>query len=229
MRIMLNAVLVFMLAAGCVTAQDMRVITTTGHGAIEAVPDMATIRLGVTHENAEAAVAMQATSLGMSEVLGRLAEAGIDQRDMQTDTISLHPVWSERGYNESAPAKITGFVASNSLTIRVRDLEALGGILDLAVGDGANTFNGLSFGLQDPKPATDAARADAVSDAIDRAQQLANAAGVTLGAIQSINEQGGAGRPKMMEMASARQMDAPVAAGELTLTAQVGIVFAIAD
>ncbi|MDW3222409.1 MAG: SIMPL domain-containing protein [Paracoccaceae bacterium] len=229
MRHLFRFLAVMLLVAGTAAAEDARVITTNGQGSVETVPDMATIRLGVTHEDANASNAMAATSEGVGAILRRLSEAGIAPRDMQTDNISLQPVWSNRGSNNNTPAKITGFVASNTLTVRVRDLEALGGILDLVVSDGANTFNGLSFGLQEPKPAQDAARAQAVRDAIDRAQQLADAAGVTLGPIQSISEQGRVGRPQMMEMAAARQMDAPVAAGELTVTAQVGIVFAIVD
>ncbi|WP_299630984.1 SIMPL domain-containing protein [uncultured Roseobacter sp.] len=229
MRHVFKLVMILCLVAGSAFAEDLRVITTTGQGAVEAAPDMATIRLGVTQEAKEAAAAMAATSEGVAAVLSRLSEAGIAPRDMQTNNISLQPVWSGRGSNSDTPAKITGFVASNTLTVRVRDLAALGGILDLVVSDGANTFNGLSFGLQEPKPVADAARAEAVRDAIDRAQQLADAAGVVLGPIQSINEHGGMPRPKMMEMAAARQMDAPVAAGELTVTASVNIVFAIAE
>ncbi|MBW4707791.1 SIMPL domain-containing protein [Roseobacter sp. YSTF-M11] len=229
MRQVLSVLMVMICCAGAASADQLRVISTTGHGAVEAAPDMATLRLGVTHEARQAADAMTATSQGVGAVLSRLTEAGVAARDMQTDSVSLQPVWSGRGSTSTAPPKITGFVASNSLTVRVRDLDTLGGILDLVVSDGANTFNGLSFGLQEPKPAADAARAEAVRDAIDRAQQLAEAAGLALGPIQSITESGAMPRPQMMEMAAARQMDAPIAAGELTVEAQVHIVFAIED
>lgn len=229
MRHLLRVLGVLLLIVSAAAAEDARIITTSGQGSVETVPDMATIRLGVTHEDANASAAMAATSEGVDAILRRLSDAGIAPRDMQTNNISLQPVWPNRSSNNSNPPKITGFVASNSLTVRVREIEALGGILDLVVSDGANTFNGLSFGLQEPKPAQDAARAEAVRDAIDRAQQLADAAGVTLGPIQSISEQGRMGRPQMMEMAASRQMDAPVAAGELTVTAQVGIVFSIIE
>lgn len=226
MRYVLNAFWALCLTAGMAVAQDQRVITTTGIGTVEAPPDMATLRLGVTHEAPEAAAAMTATSEGVAAVLSRLEAAGIEGRDMQTDQLSLQPVWSD--YN-SETRRITGFLATNMLTVRVRDLESLGQVLDLVIGDGANAFNGLSFGLQEPKPAQDAARAAAVGDALDRAQQLAEAAGVTLGPIQSISEQGGVARPQMMEMAAARSSDVPIASGELTVSAQVNIVFAIAE
>ena len=229
MRHVLSALLALVLAAGTVSAEETRVITTTGIGLVEAAPDMATLRLGVTHDAKEAAAAMAATSEGVRAVLTRLEAAGVDARDMQTDQLSLQPVWSDYNANTQNARQITGFLATNMLTVRIRDLEALGSILDLVISDGANSFNGLSFGLQDPKPMQDAARAEAVKDAMDRAQQLAEAAGVTLGPIQSISEFGGAPQPQMMEMAAARVSDVPIASGELTLSAQVNIVFAITD
>ncbi|WP_299952910.1 SIMPL domain-containing protein [uncultured Roseobacter sp.] len=230
MRYVLRGLLAVVLSAGMALADDARVITTTGIGTVETTPDMATLRLGVTHEDKEAAAAMAATSKGVTAVLARLEAAGIAPRDMQTDQLSLQPIWSDYNSNSRDARKITGFLATNMLTVRVRDLDTLGSVLDLVIGDGANSFNGLSFGLQEPKPSQDAARADAVKDAVDRAQQLAEAAGVTLGPIQSISEQGGFARPQMMEMAAARSAaDVPIASGELTVSAQVNIVFAIAD
>lgn len=227
MRYVLNALLAVILVAGVAVAEEDRVITVTGIGSVETVPDMAMLRLGVTHQAKQAADAMAATTEGVAAVLGRLEEAGIEARDMQTDQLSLQPVWSDYNSNDR---RITGFVASNMLMVRVRDLDTLGRVLDLVITDGANSFNGLSFGLQEPKPAQDAARAAAVADAIDRAQQLAEAAGVTLGPIQSISEQGGAPRPQMMEMATARMAaDVPIAQGEVSVAAQVNIVFAIAE
>ncbi|MDW3181271.1 SIMPL domain-containing protein [Roseobacter sp.] len=230
MRYVLRGFLAAVLSAGMALADDARVITTTGIGTVETTPDMATLRLGVTHEDKEAAATMAATSEGVTAVLARLEAAGIAARDMQTDQLSLQPIWSDYNSNSRDARKITGFLATNMLTVRVRDLDTLGSVLDLVIGDGANSFNGLSFGLQEPKPSQDAARADAVKDAVDRAQQLAEAAGVTLGPIQSISEQGGFARPQMMEMAAARSAaDVPIASGELTVSAQVNIVFAIAD
>lgn len=210
-------------------ADDLRIITTSGTGIVDSAPDMATISLGVTNEAKEAGAAMQATSDAVRDILARLEAAGIEARDVQTENLSLQPLWLRSNNNETPP-RITGFVARNSLNIRVRDLTKLGGILDQVVQDGANTFNGLRFSIAEPEPLIAVARAAAVKDAIMRATQLAEAAGVTLGPIQSISEQGGRPQPVMMEMASARMAsDVPVAAGEVSLSAQVTIVFAIAD
>jgi uncharacterized protein YggE len=101
----------------------------------------------------------------------------------------------------------------------------LGEILDAGVRDGANSFGGLSFGVQAPGPLQAEARAQAMKDALARARTLAEAAGVGLGPIRSITEQGGMRGPTMMraEMAMA-DASVPVAAGEVSATAAVSLV-----
>lgn len=225
-----SAILCGLLLAQPVLAEEERYITTSGVGTVEAAPDMATINLGVTQQAKEAGAAMSATSDAVREVLALLEQAGIEPRDVQTDSISLQPLWLRSNNNSDIPPRITGFVARNSLGIRVRDLDQLGSVLDQVVQNGANTFNGLQFSIAEPDELVAAARAVAVKDAMAKAAQLAEAAGVTLGSIQKITEQSGSIRPQMMEMASTRAMsDVPVAAGELSLSAQVTIVFAIED
>lgn len=107
----------------------------------------------------------------------------------------------------------------------MRDLERLGEILDASVRDGANSFGGLSFGVQAPGPLEVEARERAMQDALARARTLAEAAGVALGPIRSITEQGGMRGPMMMrsEMAMADSA-VPVAAGEVSVRAAVSLV-----
>lgn len=227
----LAAVLFCSLLSGTAWAEPPeRRITVAGEGRVEAAPDMATITLGVTHEAKEARAAMRATSEAVARVLERLAAMGIAPRDLQTRQLSLNPVWSDSSVSGNNRRRITGFVASNMVMVRVRDLAALGGILDTVIEDGANDFNGLRFGLQDPAPLMDEARRRAVADAMDRAKLLAGAAGVALGPVLSIDEHGGGTVAPMAEMAMRMSAGAaPVAAGELTLTATVSMVFAIAE
>lgn len=208
-----------------------RLITVTGEGRVDAAPDMATIRLGVTETATEAKAAMEATSDAMAGMLARLMEFGIEDRDVQTQNVRLDPIWSRRGNNGDETPKITGFSASNILMVRVRELSTLGSVLDAVLDDGANEFNGLSFGIQDPSALMDQARSDAVKAAVAKATIYAEAAGVTLGSVQSISEAGGARPvPMMMEAAAARSADVvPIAAGEVSLSASVTVRFAIAD
>ena len=208
--------------------EHTRVIAVTGQGEVVAEPDMATVRVGVTHQDRDAEQAMLRASQGAAQVLGRLQGLGIEGRDLQTSTVSLNPVWSNRNAS-SEPAQITGFVANITVTVRVRDLPILGLVLDEVVEDGANQLGGIQFGFQDPDPLMEQARRDAVADGRAKAMVLADAAGVELGALQSLSEQGAVRpQPMMMEMA-ARDASVPIAAGELSLNASVSMVYQIAD
>jgi len=217
-------------AAGAAHAEERR-INVDATGTVQIAPDMATITLGVTHENAEASAAMQATSDAVSKVLARLTEMGIEDRDVQTRDLSLSPVWSGRHGQNGEKPEITGFTASNRVFVRVRDLTQLGKVMDAVIQDGANDFGGLSFGVQDPKPIEAQARAKAVGEATAKAQQLAQAAGVTLGPVQSISEQSAGIRP-MAEMRALSMADAggvPVAGGEVSVSVSVSMEFEISE
>lgn len=211
------------------TQPDARAtLSVSGQGDHQAAPDMALIRVGVVTQAKTAKAALASNSAKMREATQTLKAAGIASRDLQTSNLSLQPLWSSRSSNSGSPPVITGFSARNTLSVRVRDLEKLGRVLDATIGAGANEFNGLSFLLSDPVPAADAARAAAVADALRKARVLADAAGVTLGPILSISESGGRPRPVAMEMARASLADAvPIEAGEVSVGASVSIVFAI--
>jgi uncharacterized protein YggE len=220
------------LAAACLLAAPAQAagkITVSGTGEVFAAPDMATLTLGVTTEAAEAAAAMQENSEAMAAVMARLSALGIGERDMQTSSLSLSPRWQEPQPGETQPG-ISGFVVSNMLTVEVHDLAGLGGVIDAALGDGANTLGGLFFGIEDDAALREAARRAAVADAAAKARVLAEAAGVTLGAVGEIVEGGDFGGPfpgARMEMA----LDGapPVAPGEVGLTVTVTMTWAIAE
>jgi uncharacterized protein YggE len=220
-------VLAAALTGAAMADEAPRTISVSAEGQVEAVPDMATVSLGVVKEAATAGKAMAATSEAATRVLARLADFGIDPRDIQTGQLTLNPVWSDGG--STGRAKITGFSAVNSLTVRVRDLGRLGAIMDAVIDDGANDFNGLNFGVTDPAPLVDQARAKAVAEARSIAAQLAAGAGVDLGPVMSISEMGG-GMPQPMKMdAMAMRSSVPIAAGEVALSVSVSMVFAIAQ
>ncbi|WP_170788504.1 SIMPL domain-containing protein [Ruegeria lacuscaerulensis] len=217
-------------AVGAAHAEERR-ITVSAAGTVLAEPDMATITLGVTNENAQAAAAMKATSDAVSQILARLDQMGIDARDVQTRDLSLSPVWAGRGNQAGERPEISGFSASNRVFVRVRDLTQLGAVMDAVIQDGANDFGGLSFGIQDPKPLEAEARAKAVAEATAKAEQLAQAATVTLGPVQQISEQVGGIRPaaQMREFATADAGGIPVAGGEVSVSVNVTMEFGISQ
>lgn len=215
-------------AAGAQTADPAMpaTITVTGEGSVEAAPDIATVSLGVTTQAPTAAEAMDANSAALRTVLDNLRGAGIEPRDIQTTGLSLNPNWNSRGY-DGGPQQIDGYIASNVLNVRVRQIDRLGAVLDAAVADGANTLNGITFGVADDRPLLDDARAAAVEDARARATLLTRAAGVTLGRILSISEMQGFPPPVPMfrELASDAAAPVPVAGGEVAMGASVTVTW----
>lgn len=197
-------------------------VTVTGEGKIEVAPDMATLTMGVTSRGESAAEALTANSADMAKILAALTEAGVATRDVQTSSINLNPVWDSEGYGKASA--ITGYEVSNQVTVSIRDLPALGKVMDGLVAVGVNQLYGLNFGLTEPEPQIDAARKASVADARRKAELLAEAAGLKLGAITSITEGGaGHGGPVAMFARDSAASGVPVAEGALTMTASVTV------
>ncbi len=230
--------LVFLVTALMITAATLvraneppRTIQVSGQAQVQAVPDQALINLGVTNAAATAAEAMDATSKALTEVIAKLRDQGVEARDIQTQQLSLNPVWSQKVDTSTGQNRnhITGFSASNILAVRVKDMDKLGAILRVVVGDGANEFQGLRFSVQDPKPLIDQARSGAVKDAMDRAQQLATAAGVQLGDVLTISENSVQpyARGANARFAAMESAPVPIESGEVSYQSTVSMVFTI--
>jgi uncharacterized protein len=215
--------------AGMAAAEEAeRRITVTGEGSVEAVPDLATVTAGVETQAPTASEALTANSVAMTAVFGVLEAAGIAREDVQTSQISLNPVWNHRPSAPDAPPQVTGYSASNLVTVRVRDIARLGAVLDAMGQAGANRIQGIGFAMSEPREQQDRARTLAVEDARAKAELLARTAGVTLGEVVSIAEAGRMGPPIMMRAAAEDMaMAAPIAEGQVTLEARVDMVFAI--
>lgn len=226
MRFLMVVLLSVGMASAAVSEENRR-ITVTGYGQIEAVPDVATLTLGATTTHKSAQTAMRENALKVEALLAVLAANGIEDRDIQTNNLSLHPQYDHRSNSSQGP-QLTGYMATNTVAVRARDLDVLGTLLDQVLESGANQFHGLSFGLSEPQPYQDEARIEAVEDARRKAELYATAAGVVLGEVVTISESVQMpGRPMMMEdMAMARSAAAvPIAAGEVATSATITIVY----
>jgi len=207
-------------------AETLPVLTVTGTGSVETAPDMATVMLGVTTTGATAGAAMSANSDAFAAVIARLKAAGVEDRDIQTSNLSLNPNWVMN--SEGTASEVQGYIATNMVTVRIRDLDNTSPVLDAAIADGANALNGLTFGLQNPRPQQDAARKLAVADAVAIATLLSDAAGTKLGPILSIQEGGNMSpMPAPMFRGMADAAPVPVEAGAVDVSASVTIVFQI--
>ncbi|WP_426036872.1 SIMPL domain-containing protein [Brevundimonas sp. DC300-4] len=194
-------------------------LNLSAYGEVRVAPDMATITFGATTEGTTAQAAMADNARRMQEVFAALSRAGIADRDIQTSGLNLA---AQYDYVENQPPRLRGYQASNQVTVIINDLTKVGATADAVVSAGVNQINGIAFGLKDPKAAEDQARVLAVRALQDKASLYAQALGVELGAIRSLNEGGGYTAQPPMPMYAARMQMAdsastPVAAGEMTV------------
>ena len=202
-------------------------LTISAEGAVEAAPDMATVSLGVTTEGASAAAALAANAQRMNALNAALRRAGVAERDIQTSNVSVNPQYA---YEEGESPRVTSYQANNTVNAKVRNLDALGRIIDGAVSAGGNTVNGVSFSHQDPDAQLDAARRDAAAAARRRADLYAQAFGLSVHRVIAINEGGGYSPPIPMPFAMEARMAAdaaptPVSPGEVRTTANVSVTY----
>lgn len=163
-------------------------LSLSAFGEVKAEPDMATITLGVQTVAPTAAAAMAANAQRMTEVVASLRRAGLEGKDIQTSDLSLQPQYD---YEQNRPPRLTGYQASNQVTVTVNDLERLGSALDAVVAAGANQVSGVSFGLKDPQAAEDQARIRAVKALQAKADLYAGATGYRVGRLINLSEGGG--------------------------------------
>ncbi|MCM8729724.1 SIMPL domain-containing protein [Hephaestia sp. GCM10023244] len=206
---------------------DGTLLDITAAGKSTRVPDLATIRAGVVTQAPTAAAALSDNAQRMAGVLGALKAAGVAARDIATANVQLSPQYR---YGDNQPPVITGYQATNSVSIRFRDVAKSGTILDALVKQGANQIDGPNFSLDKPDAALDEARADAVKQARARAELYANAAGLRVARIVSISESGSnAGypppRPVMYAMRAAAAADTPIVPGETDVTVNLQVRF----
>lgn len=201
-----------------------RLITVSASGYADAEPDRATISAGVAAEAETAAAALSANTELMQKVIAGLKESGIDAKDIQTRNFNVEPRYTNP--RDGTPT-IDGYRVSNQVTLVVRDLKALGGLLDKLVSLGANQVNGLAFEVSKAETLKDEARKEAVANARRRAELLAAAAGADLGEVVTITEEVSYGGPRPMAMRAARADAVPIEAGTETLEARVTVTWAL--
>lgn len=196
-------------------------ITVVGTGTVEAVPNEAEFTLGVSTEASTAREALAANSARMRDVLAALGVAGVAKRDIKTQDVSIGPSYDGEGRD--------GYAARNSVSVRIRDLDRAGAVLDAASRAGANEAYGPSLMRSDRERFEAVALQEAVKRARKRAQALAEAAGVELGPVTAITE-ASQGQPVPLVAVAERakgDVAAPIEAGTEEIQASVTVTFAI--
>lgn len=207
--------------------QPETTLSISAEGSVNREPDIAFLNAGVQTQGETAQAAMSANSAAMNGVFDALAAADVDRSDMQTSNFSLQPQYDYSNRQSGEPPRLTGYQASNQLTVRVRDLDNLGETMDALVTAGGNTFSGLNFALEDDRAAKNAARDIAMKEAIARAELYAAASGYEVARVVTISESGGFSPQPMAMMAEARSMDrsTPIASGEVGYSVTVNVTF----
>jgi len=200
-----------------------KLLTVTGDATVAVAPDAAVIRIGVSSSAKTAREASDANAKQMTAVMAAIKEAGIADRDVQTSRLSLQPQYDP---NKSGTARLLGFQVTNQLTIKIRDIDKMPAILDRAIAAGANEMSGIEFVVSEQSKLLDQARDDAIGDARRKAELYAKAAGVKVGQVIAISEEGSNPPPRPMVQAM-RAGAVPVAPGEQTLRASVTVTYAI--
>jgi uncharacterized protein YggE len=212
--------------------KNMPTITVVGEGIATARPDMGVVTVGVVTQAPRARDALAQNSKSMGDVIAAVKETGIESRDIETSQISLQPQYSYPQGGTREPPKLVAYQASNNVTIRVRDLDKLGTLLDRLVTSGANQIRGVELTVAEPGPLRDTARAAAMKDAARKAGILADAAGVRIVRVFSIIEDvPDAPRPIALRMsaeAAGGRPAVPIEAGEQEIRGRVTAVFEIA-
>ena len=208
--------------------------SVTGHGAVKAAPDIAFLTLGTQTRAKTAAEALAQNTQAMRAVFDLLkSKFGVAEKDMATANFAITPVYEHyppQKDRPTPPPKLVGYDVSNTLTVRVHDLEKLGTIIDAVVRAGANRVMGISFGFSDRRKLLDEARKKAVADAKARAKLYAETVGFTLGPVVEVRE--GSTQPvptRRMKFARAMAMEAaapvPIAHGEQSISVNVTITW----
>lgn len=189
------------------------------------VPDVAVISAGVVSRSATASAAIQDAAARMDRVRAALKRAGIVERDIQTSTLNLNP---EYRYPENQSPQLTGYSASNEVTVRFRDIRNAGKILDALVAEGANQISGPNLTIDNPDSALDEARTKAVATGRARAELYARSLGMHVVRLVSVSESGGYAPPPPMPpqpMMMARAASTKIDPGEQKLSVSLGMTF----
>lgn len=210
--------------------QEPRTLSINGNGTISIEPDTATINIGVQTEGVDAQEAVASNNQQSQALIDALTSAGVAENDIQTSNFSIYP---RQEYDaQGQPTGEITYVVSNTVSVTVRDLENVGSVLDAAVKAGANNIFGIQFDIEDREAAQQQAMTAAMTNAQARAEVLAEAAGVELADILSLQTYLGGSSPipygSGYDMAvQEAAMSVPVSPGEMQIMVDVNVIYEI--
>ncbi len=204
-------------------------LRVTGNGSVPLAPDAASVTVGVDLTSPNLSEAQADATTTMEAILEAIADRGIPDVDTQTATFAVNPV-REFDPQTGLPGPVSSFQVTHTVTVTVDDVDELGELLDDVVAAGANNIYGIAFFTREAGDAATEARGLAIEDARAKAEELADAAGLTLGRILAISE-GPSPIGPVYDSAKAggQGAGAPIAPGTNAVTAAVEILFELGD
>ena len=221
--------LALVLSTSTASAEEAPTLTMNGIGVARIAPDVAEITLGVVTEAKDAAKAHADNAAQATRVQNAVKALGIAERDIQTTRYDFSPIYDVKDNGRSVT---TGYTVTNSVVVKVRNLDNVGKVIDAALANGANRVDSLEFSASDPSAAKNAALADAARDARNKADAVAKALGVHI--VRILNVYADAqpyNTPRnfmpMMMAKEAYDAGTPISAGELSVEASVNVTYVI--
>lgn len=205
-------------------------VTVTGEGKVTAKPDIVQATAGVSSEGKTPPEASEANSTAMASVIAALKAAGIAETDIRTARFSIAPLYAQR---ERGAPRIAGYRVVNHVRATVRDIAALGGVLDKLTAAGATDITAIEFMVENSTELLDNARLAAFAEARRKAELFARAAGTQLGRAVTITEEDAMPPPprpyRALSAATSAASATPIEPGEETLRARVTVSFELAQ
>lgn len=174
----------------------------SGEGKVYATPNIAKISVGITQSGALLATVQKDVNTKTQKLTAAIKNLGVEDKDIKTTSYYLYPQYDYT----TGSGKITGYEVSTTYQITIRDIDKINDVISTATASGANAEGGITFDLNDEtkKEKLQEARVQAISEAKEKAQGLASAAGLTLGKIINVSED---------VPATTRLMNLPMAGG----------------
>jgi uncharacterized protein YggE len=195
-----------------------KTITVTGAGKVTTVPDQASFDFNVETRADTAKAALAKNAVAAAGVIAAVKGAGVPAADIQTSQVSLSPQTNQDG------TQIVGYIASNSISVKTTIAKA-GGLVDAAVGAGADGVSGPMLSRSDVDALYRDALKDAVADAKSKAVALASAGGLNLGGVQAIVEGAQSSPPVMFAAKADAAASVPIEPGTQTVEATVTVTY----
>ena len=207
-------------------SQPERTLTVTGNGKVFLTPDIANVSIGVHTEGTDAAEAVSTNNAQTQQVIEELKGMAVEAKDIQTTNFSIYP---RQEYDNNGNLTGITYVVDNTVYVTVRDLSKIGDLLNTVVQSGANSISGIQFDVADRVKALSDARKAAVDNARAQAEELAQAAGVQLGPVQSIAISSSTPIPlaQSREALAAPAAEVPISPGQLSISVDVTVVYEI--